>query len=74
MAEKLLKKGVDRKAKTTGEVGLVEAHLVSVRMANSIIAVRDPNPDLLRELKPTHNSTLIFPFQNAMNTLSFIGS
>ena len=45
MAEKLLKKGVDRKAKTTGEVGLVEAHLISVRMASSIIAVRDPNPD-----------------------------
>ena len=45
MAKKLRKKGVDRKVKTIGEVGLIEAHLVSVRMASFIIAIRDPNPD-----------------------------
>ena len=45
MAKKLCKKGVDRKVKTAGEVGLIEAHLVSVRMASFIIAVRYPTPD-----------------------------
>ena len=45
MAEKLPKKGVDGKTKTTDEVSLIEAHFVSVRMASSIIVIRDLDLD-----------------------------
>ena len=45
MAKKLPKKWLDGKAKTIDEVGLVEAHLISVRMASSIIVITDLDLD-----------------------------
>ena len=62
MTKELPKKGMDGKVKTTHEVSLIEAHLVGVRMASSILVIRDPD------------SPLIFPFQSTTNISSFVMS
>ena len=74
MTEELPKEGMDGETKTTDKVSLVETHFISVRMASPIIAIKNPNLDRRRELKPIPNSPLVFLLQSTANIPSFVGS
>ena len=66
--EKLSNKGMDGKTQSAGEVSLIKAHFISIKVTSSIITVRDLNLYKRRKLDPIPNSLLVLLFKKKTYT------